>query len=136
MSAIKVLIVDDSPFVRQTYKVLLEQEPDIQVIGTAGDPYIAAQKIQKEKPDVITLDIEMPRMDGLTFLRKIMSQAPMPVIVISNQTLKGADIALKALETGAVDVLAKPNLSTQLEIEESRMQLADSIRSAFHARGN
>jgi two-component system, chemotaxis family, protein-glutamate methylesterase/glutaminase len=134
MSAIKVLIVDDSPFVRQTYKVLLEQEPDIQVIGTAGDPYIAVQKIQKEKPDVITLDIEMPRMDGLTFLRKIMSQAPMPVIVISNQTPKGADVALKALEIGAVDVMSKPNLSSLVEIEESRTQLADKIRSAFHAR--
>ena len=87
MSVIKVLIVDDSAVVRQTFKHLLESDPDIQVIGTANDPYIAVQKIQKEKPDVITLDIEMPRMDGLTFLKKIMVQAPMPVIVISNQLL-------------------------------------------------
>src|SRR5690349_2813463 len=116
MGVIKVLIVDDSAVVRQMYKTLLESDPEIVVIGTANDPYIAAQKIQKEKPDVITLDIEMPRMDGLTFLKKIMSQAPMPVIVISNQTQRGADVALKALEAGAVDVMAKPSLSNDLEI--------------------
>ena len=131
---IKVLIVDDSALVRQTYRSLLESDPEIRVIGTASDPYIAVQKIQREKPDVITLDIEMPRMDGLTFLKKIMTQAPMPVVVISNQTLKGADIALKALEMGAVDVMAKPNLSTGLEVEESRILLVDKVRSAYFAR--
>jgi two-component system chemotaxis response regulator CheB len=132
--AIKVLIVDDSAVVRHTYKVLLESDPEIYVIGTASDPYIAAQKIQKEKPDVITLDIEMPRMDGLTFLKKIMSQAPMPVIVISNQTLRGADVAIKALEAGAVDVMAKPNMSNELEMNESRITLIDKVRSAFSAK--
>jgi two-component system chemotaxis response regulator CheB len=132
--AIKVLIVDDSAVVRQMYKSLLESDPEIVVIGTASDPYIAAQKIQKEKPDVITLDIEMPRMDGLTFLKKIMSQAPMPVIVISNQTLKGADVAIKALEAGAVDVMAKPNLSNESEVDESRINLIDKIRSAHSAK--
>lgn len=136
MSGIKVLIVDDSAVVRQTYKMLLESEPDIQVIGTAGDPYIAVQKIQREKPDVITLDIEMPRMDGLTFLKKLMSQAPMPVVVISNQTLKGADVALKALEIGAVDVMSKPNLSNELEVLESRIHLVDKIRSAYYSKKN
>jgi two-component system chemotaxis response regulator CheB len=135
MGVIKVLIVDDSAVVRQTYTSLLQSDPDIQVIGTAGDPYIAAQKIQKEKPDVITLDIEMPRMDGLTFLKKLMSQAPMPVIVISNQTLSGADVALKALEAGAVDVMAKPNLSNDSEVNESRITLIDKIRSAYYAKG-
>lgn len=134
MRAIKVLIVDDSALVRQTYKTLLESEPDIHVIGTASDPYIAVQKIQRERPDVITLDIEMPRMDGLTFLKKIMGQAPMPVIVISNQTSNGADAALKALELGAVDVMAKPNLSNEFEISESRISLVDKIRSAFNAK--
>jgi two-component system chemotaxis response regulator CheB len=134
MSAIKVLIVDDSALVRQMYKQLLESDPEIQVIGTAGDPYIAVQKIQKEKPDVITLDIEMPRMDGLTFLKKIMSQAPMPVVVISNQTVKGADVALKALEIGAVDVLTKPNLSGDHEVNESRINLIDKVRSAYFAK--
>jgi two-component system chemotaxis response regulator CheB len=135
MSLIKVLIVDDSAVVRQMYKALLESDPEIVVIGTANDPYIAAQKIQKEKPDVITLDIEMPRMDGLTFLKKIMSQAPMPVIVISNQTSRGADVALKALEAGAVDVMAKPSLSNEFEINESRITLIDKIRSAYFAKG-
>lgn len=135
MGVIKVLIVDDSAVVRQMYKSLLDTDPEIQVIGTASDPYIAAQKILKEKPDVITLDIEMPRMDGLTFLKKLMSQAPMPVIVISNQTVKGADVALKALEAGAVDVMAKPNMSNEFEIRESRITLIDKIRSAFYAKG-
>jgi two-component system, chemotaxis family, protein-glutamate methylesterase/glutaminase len=136
MSTIKVLIVDDSALVRQTYRSLLETDPGIEVIGTAGDPYIAVQKIQKEKPDVITLDIEMPRMDGLTFLKKIMMQAPMPVIVISDQTVKGADVALRALEIGAVDVMTKPGLATAVEIEESRIRLVDKVRSAYFARNN
>lgn len=134
MSLIKVLIVDDSAFVRQTYTALLENHPDIEVIGTASDPYIAVQKIQKEKPDVITLDIEMPRMDGLTFLKKIMMQAPMPVIVISNQTVEGAEVAIKALEAGAVDVMSKPNLSSEENINESRIRLADKIRSAYSSK--
>ncbi|HEY3406032.1 MAG TPA: chemotaxis response regulator protein-glutamate methylesterase [Ohtaekwangia sp.] len=134
MSIIKVLIVDDSALVRQTFKTLLESDPDIQVIGTAGDPFIAVQKIQREKPDVITLDIEMPRMDGLTFLKKIMSQAPMPVVVISDQTVKGADVALKALEIGAVDVMSKPGLSTPVELEESRIRLIDKVRSAYFSK--
>jgi two-component system, chemotaxis family, protein-glutamate methylesterase/glutaminase len=134
MSIIKVLIVDDSALVRQTYKLLLESDPEIQVIGTAGDPYIAVQKIQREKPDVITLDIEMPRMDGLTFLKKIMLQAPMPVIVITDQTLSGANIAVKALEIGAVDVLSKPHVSNEREMEESKILLIDKVKSAFHAK--
>jgi two-component system chemotaxis response regulator CheB len=134
MAVIKVLIVDDSAVVRQMFKTLLESDPEIFVIGTASDPYIAAQKIQKEKPDVITLDIEMPRMDGLTFLKKIMAQAPMPVVVISNQTVSGADVALKALEAGAVDVMAKPSLVTESEINESRITLIDKVRSAYYAK--
>jgi two-component system chemotaxis response regulator CheB len=133
MSVIKVLIVDDSAVVRQLYKSLLETDPEICVIGTASDPYIAAQKIQRERPDVITLDIEMPRMDGLTFLKKIMSQAPMPVVVISNQTTRGAEVALKALEIGAVDVMAKPSMPTEADINEARITLVDKIRSAAHA---
>ena len=134
MRIIKVLIVDDSAVVRQTFKTLLESDPEISVIGTASDPYIAVQKIQKERPDVITLDIEMPRMDGLTFLKKIMSQAPMPVVVISNQTSQGADVALKALEMGAVDVMSKPNLSSESAIHESRISLTDKVRSAYYAK--
>ncbi len=131
MPTIKVLIVDDSALVRQAFTKILNSETDIEVIGTASDPYIAVNKIQKQKPDVITLDIEMPRMDGLTFLKKIMKQAPMPVIVVSNQTLKGAKVALKALELGAVEVLTKPNLSNQQHILESSIRLTDAIRSAY-----
>ncbi len=134
MNKIKVLIVDDSALIRQTYKMLLERDPEIEVIGTAHDPYIAVQKIQKNKPDVITLDIEMPKMDGLTFLRKIMKQAPMPVVVISNQTVKGAEVALKALEYGAVNVLSKPRIGSKVEQEESRISLVDSIKSAYFAK--
>jgi two-component system, chemotaxis family, protein-glutamate methylesterase/glutaminase len=132
--AIKVLIVDDSAVVRQVYKKLLESEADIQVIGTAADPYIAVQKIQREKPDVITLDIEMPRMDGLTFLGKIMKQAPMPVVVISNQTSAGADVAMKALEMGAKEVLGKPKLISELQVSEYRIDLVDKIRSAYQSK--
>src|SRR5689334_5912695 len=130
---IKVLIVDDSAVVRNMYKSMMETDPEIAVIGTASDPYIAVQKIQKEKPDVITLDIEMPRMDGLTFLKKLMGQAPMPVVVISNQTTKGAEVALKALEMGATDVMAKPTMPTETEVEEARISLIDKVRSAYSA---
>lgn len=130
---IKVLIVDDSALVRQTFKTILESDSEIKVIGTANDPFIAVQKIQKEKPDVITLDVVMPKMDGLTFLKKIMRQAPMPVIVISNQTSKGADIALKALEYGATNILVKPNISSEQLLNEAKVNLIDSVKSAFYA---
>ncbi|WP_020528170.1 protein-glutamate methylesterase/protein-glutamine glutaminase [Flexithrix dorotheae] len=134
LNKIKVLIVDDSSLIRQTFKSLLESDPGIEVIGTASDPYIAVQKIQQVKPDVITLDIEMPKMDGLTFLKKIMKQAPMPVVVISNQTIKGAEVALKALEYGAVNVLSKPRIATEIQREEYRIKFIDSLKSAFFAR--
>ncbi|WP_224997068.1 chemotaxis response regulator protein-glutamate methylesterase [Cesiribacter sp. SM1] len=133
MNQIKVLIIDDSALVRQTLKAILESDPEIRVLGTAGDPYIAVQKIHKEKPDVITLDIEMPKMDGLTFLQKLMRQAPMPVVVISNQTVNGARIGLQALEAGAVDVITKPKLGTDIHSEESRINLIDKVKSAFIA---
>lgn len=136
MHVIKVLIVDDSAVVRQTYTSMLESDPGIKVIATASDPYIAVQKIQRERPDVITLDIEMPRMDGLTFLKKIMRQAPMPVIVITNQTSRGAEVALKALEMGAVDVMTKPDISTAHIQEESRINLIDKVKSAYTAKRN
>lgn len=136
MPVIKVLIVDDSAIVRQTYTSMLESDPGIKVIATANDPYIAVQKIQREQPDVITLDIEMPRMDGLTFLKKIMRQAPMPVIVITNQTTRGAEVAIKALEHGAVDVMTKPDISNNLLLEESRITLIDKVKSAYSAKRN
>ena len=91
---IRVLIVDDSAVVRQTLAEILSSDPSIEVMGTAADPYYAAKKIQKEVPDVITLDVEMPRMDGLTFLRKIMTQHPIPVVIISSLTAKGTETAM------------------------------------------
>ncbi|MBR3713448.1 MAG: response regulator, partial [Bacteroidales bacterium] len=114
---IRVLIVDDSAVVRQTMSSILQTDPDIEVMGTAGDPYIAAKRIQMEVPDVITLDVEMPRMDGITFLRKIMTQHPIPVLIISSLTEEGSQTALKALEYGAVDVIAKPRMDTKEFIE-------------------
>src|ERR1035441_6249988 len=104
---IRVLVVDDSALVRQTLSEVLSSDPSIEVIGAAGDPFAAAERIQEQVPDVITLDIEMPRMDGLTFLQKIMSQHPIPVIICSSLAGEGAASALKALEYGAVEVIAK-----------------------------
>jgi two-component system, chemotaxis family, protein-glutamate methylesterase/glutaminase len=129
-NTIKVLIVDDSAVIRQTFKDLLEKDKHIEVIGTASDPYIAAKKIQIEVPDVITLDVEMPRMDGITFLRKIMTQHPMPVIIVSSLTQRGAESAIKALEYGAIEVLLKPKLDTEKDREEAKIKLVDAIKAA------
>ncbi|MBO4243757.1 MAG: chemotaxis response regulator protein-glutamate methylesterase [Bacteroidales bacterium] len=131
---IRVLIVDDSAVVRQTLSSILETDPAIEVMGTACDPYIAAKKIQTEVPDVITLDVEMPRMDGLTFLRKIMAQHPIPVVIISSLTEEGSQTAMRALEYGAVDVIAKPRMDTQKFIEESKIRLCEVVKAAAHAR--
>ena len=131
---IRVLIVDDSAIVRNALSEIFNLDSGIEVIDTAGDPYIAAKKIQKEVPDVITLDIEMPRMDGLTFLRKIMSQHPIPVVVISSLTDRGTQTALKALEYGAVEIITKPQMHTKEFIEESRIKICDVIKAAAVSR--
>lgn len=131
---IRVLIVDDSAVVRQTLSSILETDPQIEIMGTACDPYIAATKIKSEVPDVITLDVEMPRMDGLTFLRKIMAQHPIPVVIISSLTEEGSQTAMRALEYGAVDVIAKPRMDTQKFIEESKIRLCEVVKAAAHAR--
>lgn len=114
-----MLIIDDSALVRNTLSEIFGYDSEIEVLGTASDPYIAVEKIAKETPDVITLDIEMPKMDGLTFLRKLMSQHPIPVVVISTLTEKGSETALKALELGALEVLEKPKLNTKSGMEEA-----------------
>jgi two-component system chemotaxis response regulator CheB len=106
---VKVLIVDDSALIRQLLTTLLSADPEIEVVGTADDPYVARERIKALNPDVVTLDVEMPHMDGITFLRKIMTLRPMPVIMISTLTQAGADITLEALEIGAVDFIAKPS---------------------------
>jgi two-component system, chemotaxis family, protein-glutamate methylesterase/glutaminase len=131
---INVLVVDDSSVVRQTLTEVLESDPMIRVIATASDPYIAAAKIRDEVPDVITLDVEMPRMDGLTFLQKIMSQHPIPVVICSSLADKGSDTALKALEYGAVEIITKPQLGTKQFIEESKIRICDAVKAAAGAR--
>ncbi len=133
---IKVLVVDDSAVVRQTLSDILNADKHISVIAVASDPYYAAKKIQKEVPDVITLDVEMPRMDGLTFLRKIMTQHPIPVVIISSLTAKGTETAIKALEFGAVDIITKPNMSTKKFFEESSIRICDAVKAAAKARVN
>ena len=131
---IRVLIVDDSAVVRQTLKEVLSSDPEIEVIATAGDPYVAAERIREEVPDVITLDIEMPRMDGLTFLKKIMSQHPIPVVICSSLAEEGTLSTLKALELGAVDIVTKPRLGTRQYLEESRVMLCQAVKAAAGAR--
>jgi two-component system chemotaxis response regulator CheB len=127
---IKVLIVDDSAVVRQSIAMLLSGEKDIEVAGTASDPYYAVEKIASAIPDVIILDIEMPRMDGLTFLRKIMEQHPIPVIICSSLAEKGSDSVMKAFRYGAVDIILKPELGARQFLEESRIRIADAVRAA------
>ena len=129
---IKVLVVDDSAIVRKIFTETLSQEPDIEVVGTAPDPYVARDKIVQLKPDVITLDIEMPRMDGLTFLKKLMQYYPMPVIVVSSLTPQGSKMALDALESGAVEVLAKAD--TSYSVGDMNDQLTEKIRMAARRR--
>jgi two-component system chemotaxis response regulator CheB len=135
INKIKVLIVDDSAVVRQTLKEILLADLKIDVIATAQDPFVAAEKIRHEIPDVIILDIEMPRMDGLTFLHKIMSQHPIPVVICSTLTSQGAETTLKALEYGAVEIIQKPRLGTKQFLEESKIRICDAVRAASIARG-
>ncbi|UCH80372.1 MAG: chemotaxis response regulator protein-glutamate methylesterase [Nitrospiraceae bacterium] len=131
---IKVLVVDDSAVVRQTLQKILDTDPQIDVIATASDPYAAANKIKQQVPDVITLDIEMPRMDGITFLKKIMTQHPIPVVVCSSLTVKGSETLLKAMEYGAVEIIEKPRISTKQFIEESRILICDAVKAASVAK--
>jgi len=134
MKKVRVLIVDDSAVVRQTLTSILESDPHIEVMGSASDPFFAAKKIQTEIPDVITLDIEMPRMDGLTFLKKIMSQHPIPVVVISSLTAEGTETGMKALEFGAVEIITKPQMNTKQFIEESKIRICDAVKAAGMSR--
>lgn len=131
---IKVMIVDDSAVVRQSLQDILNADPEIEVIATAQDPYIAADKLRRVVPDVITLDVEMPRMDGLTFLKKLMSQHPIPVVICSSLVGEGTDTLMHALESGAVDIIQKPTLGTRQFIEDSRVQICDTVKGAAAAR--
>lgn len=131
---IRVLIVDDSAVVRRTLSDILSRDPAIEVVGTASDPFVAAERMRQELPDVITLDIEMPRMDGLTFLQRIMSQHPIPVIICSSLAEEGAQSTLRALEYGAVDIIAKPRLGTKQFLEEASVILCQAVKAAAQAR--
>lgn len=127
---IKVLVVDDSALVRQALTDVLNSDPAIEVVGKAADPFAAAKLMEEVVPDVLTLDVEMPRMDGVTFLRKIMSQHPIPVVICSTLTETGAETTLRALEYGAVDIIQKPKLNTKQFIEESRIRICDAVKAA------
>lgn len=129
---IKVLVVDDSAVVRRVLSDSIAKEPDLEVVGSAPDPYVARDKILALHPDVLTLDIEMPRMDGLTFLSKLMHFHPLPVVVISSVGQASCDVALEAIRRGAVEVLAKP--SGPYSVGELGHVLGDKIRAAFAAR--
>ena len=131
---IKVLIVDDSAVVRQTLSDILSADPGIEVIGTAANPFIAADRIREEVPDVITLDIEMPGMDGLTFLQKIMTQHPIPVIICSSLAEEGAQSTLRALEYGAVEIVTKPRLGSKQFLQQSSAMICDAVKAAAEAR--
>ncbi|MCP4601420.1 MAG: chemotaxis response regulator protein-glutamate methylesterase [Proteobacteria bacterium] len=124
----KVLIVDDSALVRQIFEKELSRDKDIQVVGTAPDPYVARDMILKTEPDVLTLDIEMPRMDGVTFLKKLMKFHPMPVIIVSSLTPKGSQLALEALNSGAIEVICKPGAS--YSVGDMAEDLVEKLKAA------
>jgi two-component system chemotaxis response regulator CheB len=130
--AIRVLVVDDSAVVRQIFQRELSRAPGLTVVGTAPDPYVARDKIVKLKPDVVTLDIEMPRMDGVTFLRKLMKHYPLPVIVVSSLTPRGGQLALEAVDAGAVDVMSKPGAAYTMG--DMSVELIDKIRAAARVK--
>jgi len=131
---IRVLVVDDSAVVRQTLSEIIEADPDLTVMATAADPYMAANKMKEEAPDVITLDIEMPRMDGITFLRKIMNQHPIPVVICSSVAEGGSENALRAMECGVVDIIEKPKMGTKQFLKESRIRICDAVKAAAMAK--
>jgi two-component system chemotaxis response regulator CheB len=131
---IKVLVVDDSAVVRKVFSEQLSKQRGIVVVGSAPDPYVAREKIVKLKPDVITLDIEMPRMDGITFLKKLMQHYPLPVIIVSSLSTKGSKIALEALSLGALEVISKPNAA--YSVGDMSLQLAEKIRAVYGAKMN
>ncbi|MEM7179939.1 MAG: chemotaxis response regulator protein-glutamate methylesterase [Spirochaetota bacterium] len=133
MSAIQVLVIDDSALVRKILSEYVNSDPDLQLVYAAPDPIFALQRMEKVWPDVIVLDIEMPRMNGITFLQKIMRERPTPVVICSSLTTLEADTTLLAMQAGAVDIITKPQLQIKKFLEENRLQFVRSIKSAAHA---
>jgi len=129
---IKVLIIDDSAMIRKVFEAELSKDPEIEVVGTAPDPIVGRDKIVYLKPDVITLDIEMPRMDGLTFLGKLMQHYPLPVVVVSSLAKKGGDVAVRAMELGAVEVLSKPG--SAYSVGDMSEQLIEKVKAASRVK--
>jgi two-component system chemotaxis response regulator CheB len=136
MTKIKVLIVDDSALMRRVLTELISQDPGIEVIGTASDPYVARDKIKALNPDVLTLDVEMPRMDGLVFLEKLMRGHPMPVVMVSSLTENGCETTLRALELGAVDFVTKPKLDVKRGTFDLAQDIINKIKAASRAKIN
>jgi two-component system chemotaxis response regulator CheB len=136
MSKIRVLVVDDSALVRKLLSEMLAGDPEIEVVGTASDPYVARERIKQLNPDVITLDVEMPRMDGITFLENLMRLRPTPVVMVSSLTQRGADITLRALELGAIDFVAKPKIDVAGTLSTYADELIGKVKVAARARVN
>jgi two-component system chemotaxis response regulator CheB len=136
LTAIKVLIVDDSALVRKLLTEMLSHDPHIEVVGAAADPYVARERIKQLNPDVITLDVEMPRMDGLTFLENLMRLRPMPVVMVSSLTQAGAEVTLRSLELGAIDFVAKPKLDIAGTLSDYAAELIAKVKVAATARVN
>ncbi|WP_341987188.1 chemotaxis response regulator protein-glutamate methylesterase [Azorhizobium sp. AG788] len=130
---VRVLIIDDSASVRQTLTDILSADPGIEVLAAASDPFVAAKRIQQEVPDVITLDVEMPRMDGITFLRKLMAQRPIPVVMCSSLTENGSQTLIEAMEAGAIDIILKPKVGTRAFLLESSVRICDAVKAAARA---
>ena len=134
MKKIRVLVIDDSASVRQAMTAILSADPEIQVVAAAADPFAAARQLQDEVPDVITLDVEMPRMDGITFLRKLMAQRPLPVVMCSSLVEEGSETLLQALEAGAVDVILKPRVGVADHLNEAHMMIRETVKGAAKAK--
>src|ERR1043166_7064868 len=130
---IKVLVVDDSVLMRHMLSEIINSHPDLEVIGVAHDPYVAREKIKALNPDVLTLDVEMPRMNGLTFLERLMRLRPMPVVMVSSLTEKNAQTTFRALELGAVDFVTKPTANTEESLARYGETIAEKLRAAARA---